>query len=161
MTFCPYCPLLSAEGGRILCRQCGVRVCVSEESREDQRTFLLIGLCMQQASKARAEQKSLVFLSLRPGKHIYQMGALMFSTLGPREPLQKSPAQQLLPNCKYTEHVSSTMGSIQTIFANLVLCFIDGAFVKQATPGHLLVSAAAAEFFPCVASNGVVTFHSA
>lgn len=49
------------------------------------------------------------------------------------------------------------MGSIQTIFANLVLCFLDGAFVKHATPGHLLVSAAAAaEFFPCVASNGVV-----
>lgn len=31
-----------------------------EEKKWDQRTFLLIGLCMQQASKARAEQKSLV-----------------------------------------------------------------------------------------------------
>lgn len=32
----------------------------SEEKKSDQRTFLFIGLCMQQASKARAEQKSLV-----------------------------------------------------------------------------------------------------
>lgn len=93
-------------------------VCVSEESREDQRTFLLIGLCMQQASKARAEQKSLVFLSLRPGKHIYQMGALMFLTLGPREPLQKSPPYQCLRNCKSTKQTSFTTGSIQSIFDN-------------------------------------------
>lgn len=32
----------------------------AEEKKSDQRTFLFIGLCMQQASKARAEQKSLV-----------------------------------------------------------------------------------------------------
>lgn len=130
MTFDPLLPLVvcgqwqNIAHTMCVCCVC-VCVCASQDSREDQRTFLLIGLCMQQASKARAEQRSLVFLSLRARQATFtRWGRSCSRRWG------GGHCRSLLPNNVYKtakppSKISFTTGSIQTIFANLVLAVFD------------------------------------
>lgn len=84
MTFCPYCHWLSAEGGRILCTQCGVRACVCVRGKQRRPTYLPPHRPLHAASvqsKSRTEIISVPVLAARQahlpdgGAHVLDVGA--------------------------------------------------------------------------------------